>query len=731
MKNVVFKKAGMENFCNYTDIMELEFDKNKLILITGPNGAGKTTIFDSIAFSLYGITSKGARGDDVVNNITEKNCHTWLDFNIDNDKYRIDRYHKYTKHGNTVYLFKNDMVNPIKKGQKEVTPEIERIIAPRKLFMNTLMFGQKVKDFFTDLTDTEKKEIFRKILNLDNYVLYYQEANKKLDSISNQIRELINNIHIKYGLKEDAIIQIDRLELDKKNFKIDQKTHVQILNNSLNKLKEDHTKLLEILFEYKKQDLNIEETLNLIAQIDKDISLNNSKNLNIENDIINKKYIKQEELKSFALKFREKAIGISQEIVDNINISYIEEKDKINIEINKIINEKTLLSSELENIKAQIIILKENANKIVKNVIDTKISICPTCKRTIDNNTIEDLKSEVKTINDKISELEISISTKSQEIKNYNRKSLIKLEKSNIIEDQKIIKLNEIESTKKIKLGEIQQKLDIALGKVENVAKNKLDENLKLNAEEKIKLAENFDILSTKLENQKKLIQKKTETETFITISNNTILTEQNLIKEKEKEEYDDSQLKLYITKTKTLNIEIKTLEKQRKHFDEDIKILEFWKLGCSSSGVPSMLIDEAIPFMNQRVSYYLNQISNGRYFVAFDTMSSIKSGEFRDKISVNMYDNESKANSQVQFSGGQTRIVDIATILTLSDLQERERGTSFNILLFDEIMDSLDQENIGFVSKVLRNIVKEKTICLISHTQTHEIEADIILNLN
>jgi DNA repair exonuclease SbcCD ATPase subunit len=107
------------------------------------------------------------------------------------------------------------------------------------------------------------------------------------------------------------------------------------------------------------------------------------------------------------------------------------------------------------------------------------------------------------------------------------------------------------------------------------------------------------------------------------------------------------------------------------------------------------MLTDEAIPFMNEKVSEYLDSLSNGRYIVSFDTQGAIKSGEIRDKISVNVLDTYTRANQRLQLSGGQTRLVDIATILTLGDLQTNNLGIKVNLLIFDEIFDSLDEQNI------------------------------------
>ena len=137
------------------------------------------------------------------------------------------------------------------------------------------------------------------------------------------------------------------------------------------------------------------------------------------------------------------------------------------------------------------------------------------------------------------------------------------------------------------------------------------------------------------------------------------------------------------------------------------------------------MLIDESIPFMNQKVAEYLDMLTNGRYIVSFDTLAETKSGEFRDKISVRVLDTHTQANSRVQLSGGQTRIVDIATILTLGELQSNMQDMTINILLFDEIFDALDDENIGYVSKVLNKLKKGKSIFIISHQYQDQVEAD------
>ena len=141
------------------------------------------------------------------------------------------------------------------------------------------------------------------------------------------------------------------------------------------------------------------------------------------------------------------------------------------------------------------------------------------------------------------------------------------------------------------------------------------------------------------------------------------------------------------------------------------------------------MLIDESIPFMNSKISYYMDLISGGRYIVSFDTLGETKGGEIRDKISIHFLDTETQNDCIQTASGGQERVIDVGTILTLNDLQALMYDTTFNILIFDEIFDSLDEENTEKVSSLLRAVSRNKSVNLISHAHVNQIEPDRTLD--
>ena len=144
------------------------------------------------------------------------------------------------------------------------------------------------------------------------------------------------------------------------------------------------------------------------------------------------------------------------------------------------------------------------------------------------------------------------------------------------------------------------------------------------------------------------------------------------------------------------------------------------------------MLIDEAIPFMNTKIKEYLDIISDSRYIVSFDTITETQKGQIKDKINVKLLDTETMNDDLNTMSGGQQRIIDIATILTFGDLQSSMQNIDFNVLVFDEIFDSLDDENSELVAKALKRLVKtNKCINVISHTHVDQIEATRTLDMN
>jgi len=724
MKTVNFKKWSLENFSCFQEKMEFEVNNEKLTMISGKNGVGKTTIFDAISFTLYGITSKGLRGNDVVNTKIGKNCHTSVSFSIDEIDYLADRYYAHSRMRNTAIL-KRDGV-PYKKGPTEVNHEIERLLMPYKLFNNSVMFGQKVKTFFTDLDDTKQKDIFRKILRLDDYVLYHKKSGefiKEIDGLltTNVNGRLINKNLIDSYKRETSLLIIEEQYFGElKTQKITEyKEQTKIINSKLQTLNSD----IVVYAECENSLKSLNENHNKYQSQLKELEIQFK---NIVEQI-------QSKAKNKQLEMSNKASQMISEETNKFNIKL----NKIDSEINRLDSEfrvqwmkwdkeRAIALSEIESLKTQIEIVETEKEKFMDSVINADISTCPTCNQDIDEKTIDDLKKYINSLDEKINQNKNDIENRKliidKVIEKIDKYKPV-YEKTKYELDQKKLDYN---TERRENNKNIQDRLNAALEKLKEMVMSRVQEQTENIRKDKDEINSVVNDLMKERTVAEDGYMKYNQLKNSITDNEFQIRKYNDLIKSKSEEKFDKSRTQMYIDKIGNHELENQKLEKEALKIKKRFEILTFWKEAYSKSGIESMLIDESIPFMNERVNEYLEKLSFGRYSLTFDTVKQMGGkDEFRDKIHLNVLDNVTLSDSREKFSGGQTRILDISVILTLCDLQSSIQDVKFNLLLFDEIFDSLDDENILKVSKLLRTLTKDRSIYLISHRHIDQIDVD------
>jgi len=728
-REINFTEWGGENFCNFIDPISMKVDPGKVTLITGPNGIGKTTLFEMLSYALYGVTSKGLKGEDVVNERTMQNCFAWADFDIAGEKYRAERYCKHKKNKNNVVLYRGG--TEIKVGANEVKAEIDRIFMSYKLFMNIFFFSQKVKSFFTELPDGDQKEIFRKIIGLDDYLLYYKEGTKRSDFLLGEITKVNNNTIVAKKIIDDCVIELENLTTRRKDFYIQrQKDIVQIsyVHEALQSKLKELTDVLSLFSE-----IQLRRDLDIINQKISEIQMRNeivTKEYEREiSDILSKKISKKAELDTEKNRREREQIEKLNNLKNSLQEKFNEFKLSSSKEISTLNGKATLLKSKIDGCCTIKPIYKKEINDITENVIGKAISTCPTCYQEISEDIKNKLKGRIKDLEGKILSLEEEINGYSQEVIETSNK---KEELSEVINNHNFKLLTELGTCdlehRKV-MEEIQLKLQIALGKLEKAFEDEIEEIRKRKLAKQSEIMIPSSLLQEKEEIEKKLRDMR-EIEKQAHVVRSDISVQRKLLELKQKEEFDESQVASTKQKLIKLNADLAILSQELSNLQINDKRYSIIKKMFSSTGIPSMLIDESVPFINETVSNYLGQISGGRYVVSFDTMRETKAGDIRDKISINVLDTHTLASSRNKLSGGQTRIIDIATILTLANLQSVMKDVKINLLLFDEIFDSLDENNITYVSRVLKNTATDKAIFIISHVHLDAVEADEVIRL-
>lgn len=685
--NIQITKFGAQNFSCFEDVIEIELNEPKIHFIVGPNGSGKTSLLDIIPFTFYGKTSKGISGSALINNKVKKNCLTWVEFTIDNDQFRVERFYKY-KGSDGANIYRNG--NIIISGLKDVTQYISSIL-PDNIFTNTVFFSPR-STLFSSMSDRERKDVLFTLIGLHEYEKYYEKTSQEYTKKKQEFDELDKQYKVNLEVLRYKFQQFRIEKRNERSAKKDLKRKIKELENEISNLELDINLIL-----------SLEEKLKILEKEKNDLTeyLNNIKH---EIEEFNRQL--ENEKQTIELNYREKLNEIKEKAtlkLSEINDQAREIERKLQEEIDNQRSELFKIQSKLQEIQINNKNIEQRIQTL-DNQIDESNRFCPTCKQEIKD--FDEFKSHITQEIEKLKEEIFKTKPIYQDYIN---------EKENIE-----TRLNELFNKQK----QLTQKVEERKNKVKEKAKH-LADTLKLalqqelfEIESKEKKYEESDIIeyTNKInEKQKEIDSIKVE---FDNLKKSQELRQQLIGKLKVLQETEIPEKSKEIRKEISSQVKIiKNIKKDIEKVLNELEILDFWKSAFSAQGIPAFLLDESIPFINSRIKHYLSYIDGNRYIISLDSQKATKSGEYRNKISINVLDNETLSSSLENFSSGQRRIVDILLILALSDLQAYLNNCEFNFIMFDEIFDTLDQSNIDYVKSILYEIKEQRHLFIISHS--------------
>lgn len=166
----------------------------------------------------------------------------------------------------------------------------------------------------------------------------------------------------------------------------------------------------------------------------------------------------------------------------------------------------------------------------------------------------------------------------------------------------------------------------------------------------------------------------------------------------------------------KDKKVEAKKLKTKIKAVELDLKGLRFWEKGFGNQGLKSYLMDNVVPFLNERAQKYADIMSDGALTIRFSTQTRLKSGGLREKFNVSVV-NENGADVYKGNSSGERRRSDVAIGWALADLAATRASKPVRFRGLDEPFENLDDEGIDAVFKLLQHASKEyETIFCITH---------------
>lgn len=403
-------------------------------------------------------------------------------------------------------------------------------------------------------------------------------------------------------------------------------------------------------------------------------------------------------------------LNIFTEMLLKARSDFNETKKENDILCNSFVNEQKNLETFEYHIQKNIEKKNNKISSLENDIVRINEQIC-SYQET--NTPIEDIVKKIETTEEKIKKLESALENLDKTfIEDKEVQIQIKTKRQNLIDDIKKLK------DKKEFCPTCNRKFEDHDGEL---IKSKIGE-----IEDQIKeLETDYNEISKEVDTK---TNKKTEIKTFI-----SSLKDKNrkLLIDKGTQELKDQKIKDLSSKIKDIEKQIndiknekdetadeiekiknniKTLEDKLTLAKKNLAILDEVKFVLSEEGVKTYIIKKLLTVFNQKLNYYLKLL---------DAPCTCEFDEFFDEKILNI---EGKECSYFNFSGGERKRIDVATLFTFQDVLRTYTGNSYSLSMYDELFDSaIDESGIDKIVEILKRRIEEnqEMIYVVSHNKT------------
>jgi DNA repair protein SbcC/Rad50 len=157
-------------------------------------------------------------------------------------------------------------------------------------------------------------------------------------------------------------------------------------------------------------------------------------------------------------------------------------------------------------------------------------------------------------------------------------------------------------------------------------------------------------------------------------------------------------------------------LVERREECSREHSIFEDLRLAFGKDGVPAMIIEAAIPEIEEGANQILARMTDGRMNIRFDTQREKVTGGIKETLDIKIAD-ELGTRDYATFSGGEAFRVNFAVRLALSRLLARRAGAQLRTLIIDEGFGTQDAQGRERLVSALNAIQDEfDLIMVITH---------------
>ena len=159
--------------------------------------------------------------------------------------------------------------------------------------------------------------------------------------------------------------------------------------------------------------------------------------------------------------------------------------------------------------------------------------------------------------------------------------------------------------------------------------------------------------------------------------------------------------------------------QKKREEAAAERQRYKHLRAAFGKHGIPSLIIEETLPDIEERANDILDRLTDGRMHVRLDTLKEKKSGGTKETLEIVITDEHGVPRPYETYSGGESFRVNFALRVALAQLLAERSGVRVRTLVIDEGFGTQDEDGIERLVEAIQAIRDDfAKILVITHLE-------------
>ena len=171
------------------------------------------------------------------------------------------------------------------------------------------------------------------------------------------------------------------------------------------------------------------------------------------------------------------------------------------------------------------------------------------------------------------------------------------------------------------------------------------------------------------------------------------------------------------LNQVREAQIRLKQVRKEVREHEKEIHIYKKLRIAFGKNGIQSLIIEQALPEIEERASEILFRLTEGKMQVRLETIKDKKTGGTKETLDIVITDDQGIPRPYETFSGGEAFRVDFALRIALSQVLAERNGVRVRTLGIDEGFGTQDEEGIQNLIEAIQKVQDDfDKILVITH---------------